>query len=199
LSYPALMGLGLVAPEFIITVAGEKWLPSAYLMQMLCLAGAFMPLTNLYTNLIISRSRSDVYLWNIVGQSMIVLAMVCCVRLFGWSLPLPFGIGVLDGLHLMVLCYVVIYLLWMFVWHYFLWREIGLPLLMVVKDLSPIFFSTLLVMGVTGWLTRWIEMSWLLLLVRVVVAAVLYVAVMTVVERDILKECLFYILKRHRK
>lgn len=199
LAYPALMGLGLVAPEFIVTVAGEKWLPSAYLMQMLCLAGAFMPLTNLYTNLIISHGRSDVYLWNIVGQSVSVLAMVCCVRLFGWSLPLPFGLPALDGLHLMVLCYVVIYLVWMLVWHYFLWRAIRLPLKTVVKDLSPIFFSTLVVMGVTGWMTRGIEQEWLLLLVRVVVAAVLYVGVMWIVERDILKECLNYVTKRHGK
>lgn len=199
LSYPALLGLGLVAPEFIVTVVGEKWLPSAHLMQMLCLAGSFMPLTNLYTNLIISQSRSDVYLWNIVGQSLTVLAMVCCVRLFEWSLPLPFGLPAVDGLHLMVLCYVVIYLLWMFVWHYFLWREIRLPLRTVVRELAPIFFSTLSVMGVTGWVTRGIEQDWLLLLVRVVVAAALYVAVMAVVERDMLKECMNYILKRHRE
>lgn len=198
LTFPALLGLGLVAPEFIVTVAGAKWLPSARLMQMLCLAGAFMPLTNLYTNLLISRGRSGVYLWNIVAQSALVLAVACGVKALDCRIGLPFGLPALEGLQLMVVCYVGIYLAWMLVWHYFLWREIRLPLGRVVRDLSPLFFPTVGVMLLTGGLTAGVRPLWLLLAVRVAVAAVLYVGVMAVVERDMLRECLNYLTKHHR-
>ena len=61
-SFPIMLGLSLVAPEFIVVLIGEKWLSSAHLMQLLCIGGAFLPIATLYYNLIISRGKSDVYM-----------------------------------------------------------------------------------------------------------------------------------------
>lgn len=199
LAFPTLLGLGLVAPELIVTVAGVKWLPSARLMQLLCVAGAFMPLTNLYTNLLISRGRSGVYLWNIVAQSLLVLCMVCCVKYFGWVVTLPFGLPALEGLRLMVLCYVGIYLLWMGVWHFFLWREIHLSFVRELGDLLPFLLASAGVMWMTGWMTHAVRPLWLLLLVRIAVAAALYVLVMAVTQRRLVRECVGYLTKHHHQ
>ena len=68
IAFPVMFGLSLVAPEFIVTLIKEKWLPSAHLMQILCIGGAFLPIATLYFNLIISRGKSDVYMWNIIAQ-----------------------------------------------------------------------------------------------------------------------------------
>ena len=50
ISFPAMFGLALVAKEFIVILLTEKWLESALMMQMLCIAGAFTPISALFNN-----------------------------------------------------------------------------------------------------------------------------------------------------
>ena len=59
-SFPAMLGLGLVAQEFILLAGGEKWRESGMLLSLLCIHGAFVPITTLYSNLTISRGRSGI-------------------------------------------------------------------------------------------------------------------------------------------
>ena len=40
ISFPLLLGFGLVAKEFIVLAIGEKWLVSAHYLQWLCVCGA---------------------------------------------------------------------------------------------------------------------------------------------------------------
>ena len=55
ISFPAMLGLSLVSKELIIITITEKWLPSADILQLLCIWGAFIPVINLFSNLLISR------------------------------------------------------------------------------------------------------------------------------------------------
>ena len=55
ISFPLLFGLGLVSHEFIVLAIGQKWAFSASLLPLLCLCGAFMPLSTLLTDSIISQ------------------------------------------------------------------------------------------------------------------------------------------------
>ena len=66
ISFPAMLGLSLIAPELIILTITDKWLPSAFILQLLCIGGAFIPITNLYSNLVISKGKSDIYMWNTI-------------------------------------------------------------------------------------------------------------------------------------
>ena len=61
LSCPALFGLALVAPEFIEIAITAKWLPSAYLMQILCIGGAFVPISSFYSNLWSVKAKANFY------------------------------------------------------------------------------------------------------------------------------------------
>lgn len=210
ISFPAMFGLALVAPEFIVVLVGEKWLPSAELMQLLCIAGAFMPITTLYSNFMISRNRSDVYMWNILVQSILVLGTLSAVKVFqlSFSIPLPTlhdaatGISLtflphtLSGIRLMVMSYVVIYIAWLLLWHFFLWKEIRLSLWAVLKDTLPFMLIATLVMGLTYVFTLPIQHTLLLLVVRMLVAAVLYLAILWVLKAKILRESLSYLTKR---
>lgn len=210
ISFPAMFGLALVAPEFIVVLVGEKWLPSAELMQLLCVAGAFMPITTLYSNFIISRSRSDVYMWNILSQGLIVLGILCAVKFFklSFSVPIPSlhetvtGLSLttlsytLSGIRLMVVSYVVIYIAWLFLWHFFLWKEIRLSLWAVLKDILPFVLVATVVMGLAYVCTHTIEHQLILLLTRMVVAAVLYLAILWLLKAKILRESLSYLTKR---
>ena len=55
ISFPAMLGLSLVSKELIVITITEKWLPSADILQLLCIWGAFIPVINLFSNLLISR------------------------------------------------------------------------------------------------------------------------------------------------
>ena len=64
LCFPMLFGLGLVAREFITLALTEKWLRSAELLQILCVSGAFIPVSNVLSNLLISKGRSGTFFYS---------------------------------------------------------------------------------------------------------------------------------------
>ena len=206
ISFPAMFGLAMVASEFIVVLVGRDWLASAELMRMLCVAGAFMPITALYFNFLISRGRSDVYMWNILAQGILVLGVLCLVHYGRWHVVVPplscFGASmgslVLEGVHLMVVSYVVIYILWLLVWHYYLRREIKLSIKDVVCDMAPFALTAAAAMCITYVLTRGISNLYLSLIVRMLLAAVLYVGGVWLTGAQILRESVAYITKKKR-
>lgn len=193
ISFPLLFGLSLVAPQFIAIIAPPKWLIAIPYLQVLCIGGAFLPLAALYYNFIISRGRSDVFMWNTIAQSLVILANIFAVQHFQLEW---FG---LHGIMLMVTNYVIILVLWMFVWHYFVWREIRLSLLSALKDMMPFFVVSVLTMVVTYYTTEVISNTVLLFVVRILMAVAIYVGALWLLRAEILKECIGYIRKRGKE
>ena len=54
ISFPAMFGLALIANEFIVIAVTAKWQACVPIMQILCIWGAFVPITYMYSNLLIS-------------------------------------------------------------------------------------------------------------------------------------------------
>lgn len=71
ISFPALFGLSLIAPELITITITDKWNESAIIMQILCIGSAFLPIQNLYSNLVISKGKSDIFMWNTIFLGII--------------------------------------------------------------------------------------------------------------------------------
>ncbi len=46
-SFPAMLGLAIVSRELIVITVTDKWLPAVPVMHILCIGGAFMPITTL--------------------------------------------------------------------------------------------------------------------------------------------------------
>ena len=201
ISFPAMFGLAMVAPEFIVIAVTEKWLPSAELMQMLCIAGAFMPLAALYYNLLISRGKSGVYMWNILAQGLITLALLCCIKYFKWVVNIPlFGHSVhFEGIRLMIISYVAVYILWMLIWHYFLKREIHLNLTTALKDVLPFMFIAIVSMTFAYFATKSIDNIYLLLTTRIMLGGLLYLLITWLTGAKILRESLRYIMRNKDK
>ena len=191
IAFPLLFALAMVSHEFIVLAIGEKWAFSASLLPYLCLCGAFMPLSTLLTDAVISHQRSDIYLWSTVALG--VLQIVLMVSL--WR----------QGIYVMVIAYTLLNIGWMFVWHVFVRRLMGYRLLAFLKDIVPFALAAAGVMVVTYFLTEFIVDSllftddylklWVLLLSRVIMATALYLIVMRVAGAVILKECLAFIKK----
>ena len=59
---PALVLLGVLAQPFIVTLVGEKWLPSVPMFQLLCVAGITYHFSRINFNLLLAMGRSDLTL-----------------------------------------------------------------------------------------------------------------------------------------
>ena len=182
LSFPALFGLALVAREFILCTIGWKWIECVPLLQILCISGAFMPVYTLYQNLIISHGRSDINMWLNIGQIALQLGVILAFYQ--------------QGITTMVMAYTTFNILWLLMWMIFAKRIIGLRILDTAKDMLPFVLCGGVVMLITYYSTRMIANIYLLLTVRVVIAAALYYGVMRLLNVVILRECLQYIFKK---
>jgi O-antigen/teichoic acid export membrane protein len=186
ISFPAMLGLALIAQEFIIITVTEKWLPSASLMQLLCIAGAFLPLATLYYNMIISRGKSDIYMWNVIIQGCVILGSLLTVHYLGGTIR--------D----MVIAYVIVVISWTLVWHFFVNREIGFSWYQALKDILPFFFIAAFTMAVTHHISLLItEIPLYLMLVRIFLAAIIYLGIIYLSGAKILRQSWEYI--RHKQ
>lgn len=103
ISFPAMFGLALIAHELIVISVTDKWLDSVPILQLLCIWGAFLPILSLYSNLIISKGKSDIYMWNTIALGILQVIVIL--------LAYPYGI------HTMIVAFVTVNIVWMLVWH----------------------------------------------------------------------------------
>ncbi len=183
-SFPCLLGLALIAEDFIVLLAGEKWHESALLLSMLCVYGAFSPVVTLYSNLVISRGRSTINM---------IIGLVNCALVWGGIIALhAWGYGLME----MVVFYVVLNIGWLIIWQAFARKLIGLRWRQALKDIVPFFVFAAGVMVAAWWLTRPMEISWLRMLLRILIAVVLYMGSLWLARAQILRESIDYIFKR---
>ncbi len=183
-SFPVMLGIGLIAKELLLIVAGERWVESAALLSLLSIYGAFFPITTLYSNLTISQGRSTINLFCTVAVCVIIWAGLIALR------------G--QGIRLMVCFFVVVNTLWLFVWQTFARRLVGLRLWDVLRDVLPFLLLTAAVMALTWWATHTITNVLLHLVAKVVLAATLYLSVLWMSGAKVMRETVAYLLKRNQ-
>lgn len=181
-SFPCLLGMGLIAREFLLIVAGEKWLESATLLSMLSIYGAIYPLHTLYAQMTISQGKSNINMWSTLTLSLCILGGLYALH--------PFG------LHAMVVYFIGLNILWLFVWQFFAWKLIGLTLWEALKDIIPFLLASISVMVLTWWVTKSISNPYLLLLSKVTMAITAYGLLMWICKAKIMRESIAYFLKR---
>ncbi len=175
ITFPLLFGFGLVAKEFIVTAIGEKWLASAQLIQILCLSGATMPLSTLFSNMIISKGRSGTFFWCTFTLGLVQIATMIMI----WPM----------GIRTMVIAYTLLNTSWLLVWLFFVRRLIGYGYWMFFCDVMPFALAAAGVMGVAYVATMPLSNMIALLVTRFIIAVVLYYAVMKLARVKILAEC----------
>ena len=218
LSFPLLFGLSLVSHEFIVTLLGEKWAQSAHYLRLLAIASAFLPLSTLLANVVITKGRSNIFMYvNLalaICQTAAMLAIYhfkvsCFEFLEPFSTLLNTSTSYLSTLNsqllTMVLAFVALTILWFFVWAYFARRLAGYRFTMLLRDVLPFLLSAAAVMFTTGFISTCIIPSTLLggvggglllLITRILLAALLYYALMRLFRVQILNECLQFFNRR---
>lgn len=175
ITFPLLFGFGLVAKEFIVTAIGEKWLASAQLIQILCISGATMPLSTLFSNMIISKGRSGTFFWCTFTLGLVQIATMIMI----WPM----------GIRTMVIAYTLLNTSWLLVWLFFVRRLIGYGYWMFFCDVMPFALAAAGVMVVAYVATMPLSNLIALLITRFIIAVVLYYVVMKLARVKILAEC----------
>ena len=110
ISFPAMLGLALIAPELITITITDKWQASVRILQLLCVWGAVIPINSLYSNMIISRGQSQVYMWNTVALGILqILALIFMSR---------------YGIFAMLATFTTINVMWLGIWNAFARKSI---------------------------------------------------------------------------
>lgn len=182
-SFPCMFGIGLISREFLLIFTGPKWEESAYLLSLLSIYGAVFPLLTLYGQMVISQGKSNINMYSTMALSSLILLGLVLLHSY--------------GLYVMVFYFIGINVAWLFVWQYFAYRLIGLRLWEALSDVLPFLLLSAACMALTWWITRPIESLWLLLVAKVVLAAVFYVTAIWISGARIMRESVDYLLHRH--
>lgn len=185
LSFPAMLGLAMVSDEFIRLTIGPQWESCVPLLRVLCLSGAFLPLYTVYQNLMISRGRSDIYMWCNIAQVVAQLLLVLAFAAY--------------GIEPMVAAYTVFNILFICVWQWFLHRLTGIRTTEILSDTMPFALISAAIVIAVYFLTLPISNLVLLFAARIALAATLYFIVMKLLKVEILDECVGFFLRKFNK
>lgn len=184
-SFPVMLGLSAVSQELIILLITDKWLESAYILCILCLGGAFLPIAQLYGQLLISRGCSTLYMGSTVALGVLQLVLM----LFMY----PYGI------HTMLYVYVAVNILWLGVWHTLADRQVKLPSLALLLDGVQYLAAALLMLWALNQFT-FLGNLYVRFAVKVLAALMLYPALILLTpQRSVLLECIGFLFKKLKK
>lgn len=184
IAFPCMFGLAIISKEFIILLISNKWIDSVPILQMLCISGAFLPLYNPLQNIIISRGRSNVYMWLSIIQIAIQTALILIFASYG----ILFMVGI----------YSLFIALWTIAWYCQVRKFVNYAGMMFAKDIFPFLLTSLLACAIAFIIGGMFTNMFLSLLIKIVIAVVLYYAVMKAAHAQIMKECIDYLLKKKR-
>lgn len=187
-AFPVMLGLALVANEFVIVVLGNKWLDCIPLLQVLCMAGAFIPFYTVYQHLAIGCNRGDLYLWCNVGQIVLQIGLILlCYYFFSQSIIV------------VVTVYSIFMVLWLAAWQVAAKHLINLKWSEAFLDIVPFFLITIAAFAITYFATLFIHNNVLLLITKVILGAALYIIVMKLAKVKIFDECWQFLSKKLKK
>lgn len=187
-TFPVMLGLALVANEFVIVVLGNKWLDCIHLLQVLCMAGAFIPFYTVYQHLAIGCNRGDLYLWCNMGQIVLQIGLILlCYHLFSQSIIV------------VVTVYSIFMVLWLAAWQVAAKHLINLKWSEAFLDIVPFLLITVVVFTITYFATLFIHNNVLLLITKVILGSALYIIVMKLAKVEIFDECWQFLRKKIEK
>ncbi|GHT54593.1 lipopolysaccharide biosynthesis protein [Bacteroidia bacterium] len=182
ISFPLLFGLAFISPELIPILITDKWLDSILIMQLTCIWGAFSVIGNLYTQLVISHGKSNIYFWNTIILGITQIILLLCIH--SW------------GITRMLIGFLFINFSWLIIWHYYANKFIRLRFRDVMKDIMPYLLITCIAIGCSYFISLYIENIYIRCIQKIVTTAAMYLLVTWQMNSVIFKESIDYILKK---
>lgn len=127
--FPLMLGLAAVSVPAIRLILTDKWLPSALMLQLLCLSGMLYPIHALNLNLLNVKGRSDLFLrLEIIKKGIITIAILLTFR---------------EGVIALIVGQVATSFITLFINTYYTKKMIDYGMLDQLKDLSKILFLSI--------------------------------------------------------
>jgi teichuronic acid exporter len=158
--FPVLFALFVLAEPLIVVVLTTKWLPVAYMLQILCPVGVLFVINTFNLNVFNATGRTDLAL-KVELYKKILMAILIIVSL---------KIGFMALLYSQI----AVALIELFFNTYYTRKLIGLGLLPQLKYLMPVFISSLVMALVIVALLQLIEVQWLQLVVGAIAGTGVY-------------------------
>ena len=161
ITFILMLGMAAVAKPMILTLIGEKWLPSVIYLQMLCFVGMFYPLHALNLNMLNVQGRSDLFLKLEIIKKILAVPTII--------------IGVIWGIKIMIAGMMLNTLIAYYLNSYWSGRLIGYSFRQQVRDILPSFLLALLMGLVVGALGYFLPLSPGLVLLAQLTAGAIFV------------------------
>lgn len=187
LSFPAMFGLATIAPEFVPLALKAQWAACVPYLQTLCVAGAFIPISQLYSNLLVSRGRSSAFFAG--TASMMIMQLIIILALYFHGCGVQTLLYFIAGLQIA----------WLMVWHIMAHRETGLRLSETLRDILPFAVSAGVAMAAAAVAASFISGLVVKLIVKFIIAALVYCAIMHLAHAEIFRESVGFVLSRLRR
>lgn len=123
ITFVLMLGMAAVAKPMIITLIGEKWLPSVIYLQMLCFIGMFYPLQALNLNMLQVLGRSDLFLKLEIIKKILAIPTII--------------VGIFWGIQIMIVGMMANTLIAYYLNSYWSGRMIGYSQKEQIKDIIP--------------------------------------------------------------
>ena len=134
ITFVLMLGMAATAKPMVLTLIGEKWLPSVIYLQMLCFVGMFYPLHALNLNMLKVQGRSDLFLrLEIIKKFLAVPTII---------------IGVVWGIKIMIAGMMFNTLIGYYLNSYWSGKKIGYSFKQQIRDILPSFLLAVVVSGV---------------------------------------------------
>jgi O-antigen/teichoic acid export membrane protein len=129
-----MFAMAATAKPMILTLIGEKWLPSVTYLQLLCFVGIFFPLQAINQNMLKVLGLSNKILILEVIKKILVLPVLL--------------LGVIYGIHVMIIAMIGHGMLSYGLDSYYSGKLIGYSVISQIRDILPSFLITLFISGI---------------------------------------------------
>lgn len=176
---PCMIGLALVAPEFISITIGEKWLPSAAIMSVLCVWGAFFPICQVYQKQLLSAGLSGTMMFCVVSRCLVQIAVVAVTFRYGILTMVSAGTAA-NVLSILVV-------------HYFVRRINGVTLRDLAVAVIPFVLVTAVAVAAGYFAALAVDGDFVRIIIKIIVTASVYVGLLWVARSQTFMEALRFV------
>ena len=159
--FPIMMGMSAIAYPLTLVVIGEKWIFSAYLLQILCFSLMWNPVTVLNLNLLQIKGRSDLFLRLEIIKKIISISVLC--------ISIPMGI--------VAMCYLLIIstIIALIINTYYTGKLINVGFLKQMRDIAPTLILSLVMFAVVFTSIHFITNIYIQLVVGIIIGTIIYI------------------------
>lgn len=174
ITFPALFGLSLVSDEFILILLKAEWINSAKYLKILCIGGAFLTVSTVFSNFILSQGKSNLYMWSIISFGLLQIIILILSK--------PYGIEV------MIILATILQTLWIFVWYKLLKPFINFTYKSLISDVFIYAFLACLACVISYIMTYYMSNIYLILFSRITLVLIFYTILNRILHPTILME-----------